>query len=254
MRFSRNVSWPMCLLGVSSGVLVSAQPRLTTIDQVLNRYKDALGGARVIENVQSETQQGEIEVSGRTGKVRFVNHAKAFKSVQHLTLSDGSEIDSGFDGSVAWEIRGGKATIDRQTPVESYRRDADLQYALHQPDYFETFELAGVTEFEQRSCYWLHGTTHWGKDNNQFYDVGTGLLVGYRFQADQSDSRKVIVLVFSDYKSFGGPRVATKRTMRNGDRVQTVTVNSVTYEPLQDSLFELPEPVKLLLKQGDAFF
>jgi len=244
---------PMCLLLVLSSVLLaSSQSRLTTIDQVLDRYKNALGGTKVIGNVQSETQHGEIETSGRTGKTRFVNYAKAFKAVQHLTLSDGTEIVSGFDGRVSWEIRGGKASIDKETPVESDRRDTDLQYALHQPDYFQTFELAGVTEFEKRSCYWLHGSTHWGKDNNQFYDVGTGLLIGYRFQADQSDSKKVIVLVFSDYQSFGGPKVATKRTMRDGNQVRTMTVKSVTYDPLQDSLFELPDPVKRLLKQGDS--
>jgi hypothetical protein len=59
------------------------------------------------------------------------------------------------------------------------RRDTDLQYALQQPDYFRKFEWTGVVDFEGRRCYWLHGTTNWGKDNNQFYDVETGLLAGY---------------------------------------------------------------------------
>ena len=50
----------------------------------------------------------------------------------------------------------------------------------------QKLELAGVTDFEGHRCYWLHGTTNWGKDNNQFYDVTTGLLVGYRFEDDAS--------------------------------------------------------------------
>ena len=89
--------------------------------------------------------------------------------------------------------------------------DTDLQYALHQPDYFLDFEFAGVSDFEGRRCYWLHGTTHWGKDDNQFYDVETGLLAGYRFQSDNSSS---------------------------------VADTTVTYEPLSDSLFELPPALK----------
>jgi hypothetical protein len=109
----------MCLLLVlPSFLLVSSQSRLTTSDQVLDRYQNALGGAKAIRSVQSETQRGEIEVSGRTGKMRFVNYAKAFKAIQHLTLSDGTEIVSGFDGRVSWQIRGGKASIDKDTPVE----------------------------------------------------------------------------------------------------------------------------------------
>jgi len=127
------------------------------------------------------------------------------------------------------------------------RRDADLQYSLHQPDYFKNLDLAGVVDFEGKQCYWLHGTTHWGKDNNQFYDVQTGLLAGYRFEADDS-SKTVTTAVFQDYKSFGGPLVATKLTFRTGDQSQTFTYKSVSYEPLADSMFELPEAVKALVK------
>jgi len=42
------------------------------------------------------------------------------------------------------------ASIDKDTPVESANRDADLRYELHQPDYFRSFELAGVVDFEGR--------------------------------------------------------------------------------------------------------
>jgi len=139
-------------------------------------------------------------------------------------------------------------SIDRDSPVEAIRRDADLQYALHQPDYFNKLELAGIVDFEGQRCYWLHGTTHWGKDNNQFYDVRTGLLAGYRFQSDSSASSEVTIALFQDYKSFGGPLVATKNITRTGDRTQTITFTSVSYEPLDDSMFELPKAVKALLK------
>jgi hypothetical protein len=121
-----------------------------------------------------------------------------------------------------------------------------MQYALHQPAYFDKLELNGVIEFEGRSCYWLHGTTHWGKDNNQFYDVRTGLLQGYRFQADDS-SETVVVVQFENYKSFGGPLVATKITSRSGDHRRTFTYKTMSYAPLADSVFNLPQAVKALL-------
>jgi hypothetical protein len=107
--------------------------------------------------------------------------------------------------------------------------------------------LAGITDFEGHRCYWLHGTTHWGKDNNQFYDLSSGLLVGYRFQSDDKGSVPTIV-VFDNYRSFGRPLVATRQTGRQGSQTQTTTITSVSYEPLADSLFELPTSVKALLK------
>jgi hypothetical protein len=219
---------------------------LKTADAVLDRYKQALGGVDAIAKVQSETVHGEIERAGTPGKASFVYYAKPFKTLMKVTRANGNQVVAGFDGSVSWSVGPQGASIDKDTAPEAVRRDADLQYPLHQPDYFKKLELAGVTDFEGHRCYWLHGTTHWGKDNNQFYDVETGLLAGYRFRADDS-SPAVTVAVFQDYKNFGGPLVATKLTFRTGDHVQTFTYKSITYEPLEDSLFEVPQAVKALM-------
>jgi len=223
-----------------------AQPPLKSAEQVLDRYKQALGGVDAIKKVQCVTMHGEAEVPGLAAPLKFISYSKPFKSLQKVTMPDGSEQVSGFDGAVSWSIDSHGARIDRDTPVEALRRDADLQYALHQPDYFEKFELAGVKDFDGRPCYWLHGTTHWGKDNNQFYDVKTGLLAGYRFQVDTKSTAEA-TLLFHDYKSFGGPLVATKMVSSSGNRTQTIVYKSVSYEPLSDSLFELPAAVKALL-------
>jgi len=219
---------------------------LKTRDAVLEKYQQALGGTEAIRKVQSETRHGEAEGPGVRGKITFVAYAKPFRWLSKVTMPDGGRRTNGFDGKVSWTIGPKGAEIDRSVPLESVRRDSDLQYALHQPDYFSQLELAGVADFEGHRCYWLHGTTRWGKDNNQFYDVQTGLLVGYRFQSDDQSSTPTIV-VFDDYKSFGGPLVATRETDRQGAQEQVTRILSVSYEPLSDSLFALPAAVKGLL-------
>ncbi len=221
--------------------------QLKTAEAVLERYKSALGGVEAIKGVQSQTVLGEIESTGMQGKSTFVFYGKPFKSVIKVTRPDGSQITAGFDGTTSWTIDSKGASIDKDTALDALRRDDDLQYALHQPDYFKKLELAGVTDFEGHRCYWLHGTTNWGKDNNQFYDVETGLLAGYRFQADDK-SKTVAVAVFEDYKKFGGPLFATKRTTKVGDHSQTFLFESVSYEPIADSVFDLPASVKALVK------
>jgi hypothetical protein len=239
----------MTMFTVAALLFGQTAPPLKSVDEVLVRYQQALGGVDAIGKVESETSRGEIEDSNVKGKSTFVAYAKPFKSIFKVTRPDGHETVSGFDGQVSWTVTPeGVASIDKDTPVESDRRDADLQYALHQRDYFQKLEFEGVTDFDGRRCYWLHGTTHWGKDNNQFYDVETGLLAGYRFQSDSSSSAVVIVALFKEYKNFGGPLVATKRIISGGNRTRTLTILSVTYEPLQGSVFELPKTVKALVK------
>src|ERR1700729_3408921 len=183
MRFSQH-----SVLGLAVAFCFPLDGQLTTTQEVLAKYQQALGGAEAIRAVQSQTRHGEFEDSDRKGKFAFTAYSKPFKFLQKVKRPDGTEVTSGFDGSISWSIGPRGASIDNDMPVEAIRRDADLQYALHQPDYFAKYELAGVTDFDGRSCYWIHGTTHWGKDNHQFYDVKTGLLAGYRFQSDDKSS------------------------------------------------------------------
>lgn len=241
MRFSGFLKLALCLPAAwaQSG-------QFKTADEVLERYKQALGGADAIRKVQSVTGHADVDSPG--GHATLIMYSKPFKDLTKVKRADGTEITSGFDGQVSWSITAKGASIDRDTPVEAVRRDDDLQYALHQPDYFKQLELAGIVDFEGQRCYWLHGTTHWGKDNNQFYDVETGLLAGYRFQSDNSASAVVTTLLFRDYKNFGGPLMATKTIARTGDKTQTFTITSISYEPLDDARFELPAAVKALLK------
>jgi hypothetical protein len=235
---------------LSGAVLAHAQaPRLTSAQAVLERYQQALGGIDSIRQVQSETARGTFERTGLTGRATFVSQAKPFKSLLTVTRPDGSKVISGFDGKVSWTITPEGPSIDNSAPPESVRRDADLQYALHQSDYFQSLTLVGVEDFEGRPCYHLHGLTHWGKDNNQFYDVETGLLAGYRYQSDDA-SAVPVTMIFSDYKSFGAHLVATTTVTRTRTGSQTVRLLSVTYEPLPDALFDLPAAVRALIKAG----
>jgi hypothetical protein len=235
---------------LSGAVVAHAQaPRLTSAQAVLERYQQALGGIDSIKQVQSETARGTFERTGMTGRATFVSQAKPFKSLFTVTRPDGSKVSSGFDGKVSWTITPEGASIDKGTPLESIRRDADLQYALHQPDYFQSLTLVGVEDFEGRPCHHLHGVTHWGKDNNQYYDVETGLLAGYRYQSDDASSTPV-TMIFSDYKSFGAHLVATTTVTRTSAQLQTMRLLSVTYEALPDALFDPPAPVRALIKGG----
>jgi hypothetical protein len=231
---------------VSAAAAWAQSGELKTAEQVLDRYKQVLGGVDAIQSVQSETDRAELERPG--GKIALTIYRRPFKVVTKAKLPDGSNVTSGFNGQTAWTITAKGASIDSDVPLESNRRDADLQYSLHQPDYFSKLELAGIADFEGHRCYWLHGTTHWGKDNNQFYDVETGLLAGYRYQSDVQGSKVLTTLLFEDYKRFGGPLVAAKSVVRTAGKTQTFTLTSVSYEPIDESVFELPEAVKALLK------
>jgi outer membrane lipoprotein-sorting protein len=254
MRLNLTISLLVCaaLAGAQTDLLLQTDAPLKTAKQVLDRYTQALGGRDAIEKVQSMTVQGEAERGGAADKSVFIYYAKPFKSLFKLTRPDGTQVSSGFDGKVGWLITPQGTKVDKDSDLDANLRDADLQYPLHQSDYFKQLELAGVTDFEGHRCYWLHGTTNWGRDNNQFYDVDSGLLVGNRFESDDA-SKTITIELYQDYKNLGGGRLfATKTVARNGDHIQTYTYKAISYDPIDDSIFDLPSSVKAALTKSDS--
>jgi len=105
-----------------------------------------------------------------------------------------------------------------------------------------------VQTFNGRACYHLKGINNWGRQNEQFYDKETGLLVGYAFNTAWRGGNGVATQVFENYQDFGGVLMPTKNTTRGGDDVSVFTTASVTWDDVPDSVFELPAAVRAKLK------
>lgn len=223
---------------------------LPTTREILARYVQAIGGKDAVQNVTSMTTQIQIEIPAAKLRFTATSYSKLFKQLDKAAVPGRGEFRSGYDGKTAWSIdpQDGARVLQGNT-VESLKRDADIYYPLHEADYFRVYEIAGIEQVGGRECYHIKGITNWGKENNQYYDVKTGLLVAYRFASDSSGDPVMNVQLFDDYKSFGGPLVPTRITVKHGEEImQVLTVLSVSYAALDDSLFDLPEPVKKLIK------
>src|SRR5690349_13037248 len=113
----------MRLIGLATALLVSGSlawtqgRQLKTVEAILERYQQALGGVHAIKEVQSETVRGDVVATGMQGKATFVYYAKPFKVLRSVTLPNGGEITSGFDGSVSWSVTPQGASIDKTTAL-----------------------------------------------------------------------------------------------------------------------------------------
>ena len=130
---TRRTIGSVILAGVVAALGWSQAPELKTTEAVLEKYQWALGGAEAIRKVQSETRHGEVASPGTPGKITFVSYAKPFKWFAKITMPDGTQRTSGFDGKVSWSVGAKGAEIDTSVPIESVRRDADLSLPTNSP-------------------------------------------------------------------------------------------------------------------------
>ena len=224
-----------------------ADDELPTVEWVLERYVKATGGRAALLRHRSMTVHGRNYEPATKRELAGVFYTKDGKFVQVVTLPTGKS-SSGYDGRTAWVLDSqGKVTIQQGDAVMSVARDADMYYHLHVMQYFRSMEVVDVQTFNGRSCYHLKGVNNWGKQNEQFYDKATGLLVGYAFNTAWRGGNGAATQVFEKYRDFGGVRMPVKNTSRDGDEVSVFTITSVTWDDVSDSVFELPVAVRAKL-------
>jgi len=226
----------------------AAGEQLPTVEWVLERYVTATGGREALLRHKSMTVRGHNYEPATKREFSGVFYTKDGMFLQVVTLPAGRSL-SGYDGHTAWDLDPhGQVTIHQGDVVKSIARDADMYYHLHVMRYFRSMEVVDVQTFNGRSCYHLKGVNNWGKANEHFYDKETGLLVGYAFDTAWRGGNGAATQVFEDYRDFGGVRMATKSTTRDGEDRSVFQVASVTWDDVQDSMFELPSAVRVKLK------
>lgn len=234
--------------------LLLATSMLPTVDQVEAHFISALGGASAITRPHSMTTRGQNIIFGARSKhvmVDYVIYMSDFKRLEIDDVADRGRYRSGFDGTTGWSVDpNAKPQIVTGSMNQSVRRDADLYYFAHIPKYFRSMSVVDIETFGGQRCYHVRGTTLWGNENNQYYAVDTGLLMGYRFHQwlgtapDKAES----VQLFDQYRNFDGLMISTReRDFRNGIQVGVGHVTSVTFNDVDPRVFTPPASVRALL-------
>ena len=225
---------------------------LPTVSQVLQRFVDAVGGEQAILRPHSMTLHSNVTAYGPKQSqihVSLVVYLANFKRLQVAKVGRLTYL-SGYDGKVGWSVvPGRKVEVVRGHDAISIRRDADMYYWTHVQRYFRSMKVVGIENFAGRRCYHLRGTTLWDNENNQYYEVATGLLAGFRFhqwiagKAERPESRQV----FERYQKFGGIGFATRETdFRNDKLVAASRLNSVQFDNVDPHVFTPPAAVRRL--------
>src|SRR2546429_190747 len=109
-------------------ILLTRTAEAVNVDDVLNKYVDALGGAAALRAVTSRVMKGTITVpAGAKGSIAIF--AKAPNKLLTVTSITGlGESREGYDGTTAWALDDdGKAR-----EVQAFaKREADFYFAMN---------------------------------------------------------------------------------------------------------------------------
>jgi hypothetical protein len=216
---------------------------IPTLDQILAKYTDALGGQQALAAVR--TRVLEIQRSdGRESEHPMTQTVYEKSPNQSLILGHFRQFTFrvGYNGKEAWEGSPRGARILHGMDALMASREAVLN-PVAALDSYTGKRLVAMAKIGDQETYVVNGLAPDGLEERFFFDTQSGLLlrrtIVYRtifgpllFQAD-----------YSDYQKEDGVAIPFKTQWWGGAHGWTDTVESVKANvPIEDSQFEPPPP------------
>ena len=223
---------------------VAAPPAVCqTVDEVLDRHYEAIGGLDAWRALQSTRSTGTLTLMGgaATGAIEVSSRRPAMMRVV-ITIS-GVDVVQAFDGETAWSVNPllGVTTPEVADPAttRAMAEQADLDGPLvdWQKD-GHSIELIGTESVGDAEAYRLEVTFASGESSSYFLDTTSHLLI--RVEATR-DALGNSVADLSDYREISGLMFpfSVQSVSTQGD--QSVTWDTIEVDvALDDALFRIP--------------
>jgi hypothetical protein len=234
----------------------AADAKLPPAKEIIAKYVQAIGGKEAILKYTAMRAKGTFELSSQgqnsAGELEVLR-AKPNKQVVKINIQGTGQIVAGFDGKTGWLIVPGAGPMLLQgTMLDQARDDAVFYNQLHEESNYRSLETAALTQFDGQECYQLKLVSKSGREVTEFYDVKTRLLAGYKAMQESLQASLEVTGRLFDYKKFGDWLQPTRLAQKMPGIDQTITISSISYEPIPDREFEPPAELKALLKDQPA--
>ena len=227
-----------------SGATASPSAQVELVDQILERYTEAVGGRAAIDSVTSYKAQGRFSSS----ILREPGQFKIWGKDPHKTLSviefpRIGTLKKGFDGENRWvQTPAGTFTDESPTQMAEVEQDAEVYRAGKIRSLYESVSLEGNARLNGRDMYILQGKPAKGPTEKLFFDKENGLLRRWDMVRRNPQRGNVFVKVhLEDYREVDGVKVPFKVRFAFESFELTLNVDELEHNvPLDDSLFSKP--------------
>ena len=181
------------------------------IDQILQRYEQAVGGKEAIAGVTSYKMKGTFQVSGITAVSGTIEGwgKEPHKTLTVIEFPQIGKLRKGFDGETRW-VQTPVGTFSDSSPQEiaELERDAEVFSAGKIRSLFESMKLQNNARLSGREVRVIEGKPPKGPAEKLYFDVENGLLLRWDMARRQANRSTVFVKVhLEDYKDVGGVKV-----------------------------------------------
>jgi outer membrane lipoprotein-sorting protein len=240
-------------IALSAIIAAAAPAQDLTLDRVLAKNQDAVGGSTAINQVQTLRLTTSTTLGGDPAKVAMTITLKRPNLTRMDSLSQGKAVASGFDGKSAWVINPATGVAESMNlgktasgSLTSFQIDGILG-SLNGILSGQQTHLMGVEVVQGANAYHLQATRTDGIVSDYYVDQTTYLIVKSTTQIPQDNGTQTVESYPTDYRKVNGLMCAYSLDVKiAGELVFRKQVQQVETNPtIDDSTFKMPSaPVK----------
>jgi hypothetical protein len=239
-----------------SPVLLAALPLLClsaqepTLDQIVQKNLDALGGASALKAIQSVSMEARMEMQGGMMEAPMKMTLKRPNLVRNEIQLQGQAIVMAYDGAKAWMINPMMGSVEpKEMPANmasQVTQNTDVESVVGALAGFRNaghkLELAGKDEVSGKPVYKVKVTRASGESQLYFLDATTWLPLKTVGTITQGGQSMEVETYASDFRKVGGLLLAHSTEQKvNGSTVVKMTITKyVINGSVDDAIFKMP--------------
>lgn len=227
-----------------------AAQNLPAAADIIAKYQAAIGGVDVLDGRTSMHSTGDVSIPAAGMTAQFEAwQARPNRSAMRATIAGFGEIRTGYTGDVAWSLnpmegprvmKGGEAA---QSADES-----TFDWQLRRSDGVAAMTTVELTSMGGHECHRVRVEWKSGRESFDCYSTETGLIVGSTARQETNMGIVEATTLYDSYTEFDGMKVPGRVTIQTMGVEQIITVRTVTFNTVPDSVLEAPAEIRALIR------
>ncbi len=218
-----------------------------SVDQILDKYIEAIGGATRLRNLISFVAKGTSTGYGPESNPRPVEiYAKAPAQRTTLVQTLNGESVTAFDGTNGWiaaPLRPVPVLPLAGSALEGLKLEAQLSFPAQIGQTLGGWRAGFPTTIDDRDVNVIQGTGPGGVLATLYFDADSGLLVRFLRFSNSVVGRAPTQIDYSDYREVAGVKMPFRWTVAWLDGKENVEISEIQPNvPIDAARFSRPAP------------
>jgi thiol-disulfide isomerase/thioredoxin/outer membrane lipoprotein-sorting protein len=227
---------------VSRREKIDSSGPLPPVDQVINRYIEALGGQDAALRFTTRSAKGKINIS-TIGRGSFATHAKApNKMVMTVDIPEVGVVTQGFNGTQGWSqsTRTGMRPA-KGVELSALKRDADFLGFLRLKANYPQMRLLGTSKIGFREVYVIEARPPAGEAEKFYFSKENGLIIRWDAVRAAFGMRTSAEIYLDDWTDVDGLKMPLTITQMFPGASVVLTFDEVKHGvQINDTVFNTP--------------